>query len=170
MWPKRIYKPIKERFEAKVNRLDHPSGCWSWTGAKQPVGYGNFSIDGTIHQAHRVSYELYKGTIPKGLYVLHQCDNPNCVNPEHLFLGTCKDNMRDMWAKGRQAKPIFTKGHKFEFMDGLHPKCKLSVEEILCIRRHQAQGTKMRLICKMFDISQQTHSSIYRRIKPYDFK
>jgi hypothetical protein len=87
------------RFWAKVQRGE---GCWEWQGANNGKGYGCFGKEGSRpYYAHRFSWELHAGPIPDGLFVLHRCDNRRCVNPEHLFLGTQGDNMRDMIAKGR---------------------------------------------------------------------
>ena len=91
------------RFWEKVNKTDT---CWNWTGSKRNKGYGAFVFarpDGKVVQgrAHRFSYEIHKEEIPKGLFVLHKCDNPACVNPDHLFLGTNQDNVDDMMRKGR---------------------------------------------------------------------
>jgi hypothetical protein len=94
----------KERFEEKV--CPEPNtGCHLWTAAVHPRGYGTFYLKGKVEYSHRVAYELYVATIPEGLHVCHTCDVPGCVNPEHLFLGTHTDNMRDKVAKGRQYKP-----------------------------------------------------------------
>lgn len=95
-------KPLRERFDAKW--CPEPfSGCWLWTaGALSGMQYGTFGVDtGVSHLAHRVSWELHRGPIPEGLCVLHRCDTPLCVNPEHLWLGTYADNNEDMAAKGR---------------------------------------------------------------------
>src|SRR5688572_21396248 len=92
---------LQERFEAKVLKT---AGCWRWLATKNNKGYGMIGINAAIGKrlAHRVSYELYVGPIPDGLCVLHHCDNPECTRPDHLFLGTKKDNMADMDAKGRR--------------------------------------------------------------------
>ena len=100
-------KSLEERFIAKVDK-DTKTGCWEWTASTNGVGYGQIGKwvghkKWTMASAHRVSYELYKGSIGD-FYVLHTCDNTKCVNPEHLFLGTAKDNMRDKISKGRHPK------------------------------------------------------------------
>lgn len=88
------------RFWEKVVKTD---GCWNWNGTKFQSGYGAIGIGGILKRAHRVSWELKNGPITNGLHVLHKCDNPGCVRPDHLFLGTQKDNMVDKTKKGRQA-------------------------------------------------------------------
>jgi hypothetical protein len=91
-------KDLRDRFECQSVRKD---GCWGWTGHKDEKGYGRIMVDGKIRLAHRVSWELHNGRLKPGEQVLHKCDNPSCTNPEHLFVGSQKDNIRDMWAKGR---------------------------------------------------------------------
>jgi hypothetical protein len=93
---------LAERFWAKVEKGD---GCWLWTGARTDKRYGTFKTDKTRY-AHRVSYELAYGEIPNGLQVCHRCDNPPCVNPSHLFVGTRSDNMQDAKQKGRYRNPV----------------------------------------------------------------
>lgn len=100
----RAKKSDEERFMTKYEK-DPKTLCWNWKAGKHPYGYGFFyctiSEKRSTHQAHRYSYFLYKGKIPAGMYICHHCDNPGCVNPSHLFLGTPKDNMEDMMKKGR---------------------------------------------------------------------
>lgn len=99
-----VRRPLDERFWEKV--VTSPDSCWLWTGAQSPRGYGAFVVSrGDVRTASRVSWELVNGPIPDGLWVLHRCDNPPCVNPDHLFLGTHQDNMDDMAQKGRGRKP-----------------------------------------------------------------
>jgi hypothetical protein len=93
-------KPLIERFWAKVKKSPD---CWEWTGSRNPKGYGHISDDKCrIRGAHRVSWEIHFGPIPDALHVLHNCDNPSCVRPDHLFLGTNLDNVRDRGQKGRE--------------------------------------------------------------------
>lgn len=92
--------PAKDRFWECVEVSD---GCWEWTGGKDSHGYGHLRADNWRKKvgAHRFSYELHFGPIGAGLEILHQCDNPGCVRPDHLKVGTHADNMREMVARGR---------------------------------------------------------------------
>lgn len=92
----------RSRFFSKVSKGE-PGGCWHWNAARMQSGYGNFGIDNYVHKAHRVSYALHNGSIPEGLMVLHKCDNPRCVNPEHLYAGTAKQNSQDAVRRGRHS-------------------------------------------------------------------
>ncbi len=78
-----------------------PRQCWEWQSTRNNHGYGKFWLSGRTAAAHRVSYELHKGPIPAGFAVRHTCDNPPCVNPSHLLIGTGKDNARDALERGR---------------------------------------------------------------------
>ena len=99
--PKGFYvrRTTHENFLRKVDKVD--GGCWEWTGAVLKDGYGHFHVNRKGVIASRYSYQHYKGDIPPGLVVRHKCDNPKCVNPEHLELGTQKDNYNDAKMKGR---------------------------------------------------------------------
>ena len=96
-------KAFQSRFWAKV---DTSGGCWKWMASTDRKGYGHISYRSQLLQAHRVSYIMVYGPIPDGLCVLHKCDNPGCVNPDHLFLGTHKDNSDDKISKGRDRHAI----------------------------------------------------------------
>lgn len=87
---------MKQKIKSRV-KIDPATQCWIWQGALRPNGYGQINS----RRAHRVSYETFNGPIPAGHVVMHKCDNPPCVNPEHLVTGTQADNMRDMRVKGR---------------------------------------------------------------------
>lgn len=124
-----IRKPIQKRFENLV-QMEPMSGCWLWVGTTWPNGYGSFTIiRGKQENTHRTSWKLYRDLIPEKMLVLHKCDTPSCVNPDHLFLGINKDNTQDMIKKGRSAK-----GEK-------NGRAKLSPEQVLKIREDDRLGT-----------------------------
>ena len=116
--------------------------CWEWTKYKNDFGYGRMGNGSGLIYAHRASYETFVGPIPDKLYVLHRCDNPSCINPEHLFLGTYKDNNLDCQRKGRKA---ILRGEA----SGAH---KLTTEQVLRIRE-LCNTFSDRRIARMFDVS-----------------
>jgi len=121
--------------------------CWEWNASKIR-GYGSFQIHGKTKYSHILSYELFVGPVPKGLFVLHKCDNPPCVNPNHLFPGTQKQNMEDCAAKGRCERP--------ELRGALHWCAKLEKEDVLAIRSMYAKGKYTQIqIAKLFEVSRQ---------------
>lgn len=101
------------------------NGCWEWQGAKNKKGYGSVSVGGVVVLAHRLSYRVHFGPLGDNL-VCHRCDNPKCVNPAHLFLGTASDNVRDMRRKGREPE---------------NPTRKISAADARSMREKYAVGT-----------------------------
>jgi len=135
-----------EKFEKMFIKTD---SCWIWQGSRQNRGYGHLCRrGGGFELAHRVSYRFYKGDIPKGLNVLHKCDNPSCVNPNHLFLGSQKDNMHDMIKKGRKVVSRMF-GEK-------NPKSLFSLDKVNQMRLLYSQGCKISEIHKIFGGSYQS--------------
>jgi hypothetical protein len=123
------------RFWRRVDKTNE-SGCWPWTGSKDRAGYGHFVADGKSHGAHRYVYQRTNGPIPAGMFIMHTCDNPPCVNPAHLRLGTPRDNTADMIAKGRRTPAL--------------ELFKLSAADVMAIRR---SGAAERATAAQFGIS-----------------
>lgn len=98
-----LNETVERRFLKRIRKTNEPNGCWLWTGARcSPAPYGQMRVaDGRRHHAHRISYTIHKGPIPEGMLVRHACDNPPCVNPDHLDIGTFRDNSRDALERGR---------------------------------------------------------------------
>ena len=140
----------KYRWQLRQYAVDD-RGCWVWEMLKSPSGYGVLTQNRRKLYAHRVFYEYYIEVIPEGLCVLHRCDNPSCVNPDHLFVGTYQDNMDDMVAKGRQNKP---KGEA----SGMS---KLTNYQVLAIRKDTRSTSK---IAKDYGVTANTIRDIKTRI------
>lgn len=132
-------RPLADRFWEKVQKTE---GCWLWTGATDGGGYGQIGSDTgspVPFKAHRVSYQLHVGPIPDRLEVLHTCDNPPCVRPDHLFLGTQTDNMRDCAAKGRIR--VGTEAHRRNASRGEGRwSARLTEADVVAIRIRYAAG------------------------------
>jgi hypothetical protein len=124
-----------QRFWEKVNKHTL-SGCWEWTGSRNDYGYGQMKWDSVkVIYAHRFSYELHIGPIPTGLVLMHSCDKPSCVNPDHLTPGTNSDNTKDMILKGRCRT------------------AKITIEQVREIKRRLAGGEYYRDMAKEFNVS-----------------
>jgi hypothetical protein len=134
--------------------------CWLWSGAKDGGGYGMISIGGRMFKTHRLVWEIANGTIPKGLQVCHSCDNPSCCNPDHLFLGTHRDNMQDKVRKGRP-----NGGGGWEKIRGEgNGSAKLTQSQIDEMRILHSQGISERKLATKFGISKsQAHRIIARQ-------
>jgi len=140
-------KDIK-RFENKIF-FGSPDGCWYWTSHLNKDGYGLFNYHNQAIGSHRISFIIYRGTIPNTMQVLHTCDNPMCVNPHHLFLGSHTDNMQDMIKKGR--------GNKMKWE--AHIDAKLTKKDVLMIRSLNGKISQVEL-AKQFNVTQGSISRI----------
>ena len=139
-------------------RVSVSKPCWNWTGTSSYQGYGVITTpDRKKLFAHRFSYFLHFGETD--LFVCHTCDNRGCVNPGHLFAGTQADNMADMTAKGRRAKPCWIGVH-----DETHPRSKLTNDQIIEIFKRLNAGETGPKLAKEYDVY---HSAIYRAKKRY---
>jgi HNH endonuclease/helix-turn-helix resolvase-like protein len=131
--------PIELRFWPKVNKTET---CWLWLGSRAPEGYGHLNTVGKMKLAHRVSWELCNGPIPDGICVLHKCDNPPCVRPDHLFLGTKLDNPTDRLIKGRLGRVT-----------------KLNEESVYSMWQLYQNGTSLGELAAQFNVN---YSTIWR--------
>jgi hypothetical protein len=169
------------RFWPKVNKRSghfwNGTECWAWVACRTRFGHGLFGVQGKNVGAHRVSYELAYGPIPAALWVLHRCDNPWCVRPEHLFLGTALDNNRDRHEKGRYASgdrhPARLHPEKFGDPHLLpnyvaprgesHGNAKLTDELVRTIRRLSAEGMGYATIAARINSSKSNVARVVRR-------
>lgn len=127
--------------------------CWNWTGSKTTQGYGRVLINYQRKWAHRIAFELTYGSIPEGKVLMHRCDNPSCVNPVHLTIGTQSENVADMDEKGRRRPPKAEK----------HGRAKLTWEQVAEIRQRYVRGKVRQLdLAIEFGVNQATIGDIVR--------
>lgn len=146
---------LAARIEMFMNKVspEPNSGCWLWVGSANKHGYGNFWHDGKCQKAHRFSYTSFVGPIPAGLDLLHRCDVPCCVNPDHLRPGTAWDNVKDMWAKGRGRPSRGTaNGRAVLTDDGVY-----RIKEMVWL------GYEFSEIARRFGVDRSTVSRAYKR-------
>lgn len=167
-----------ERFWLCVQKA---AGCWLWTGYKDRDGYGRFKVNSKTVGAHQFSYQLHRGAIPNGLHICHHCDNPSCVNSDHLFLGTNQDNIADRTRKGRTAsgehnghytKPENTKRGTTHYNYGNtnapqkgvgNGRAKLTEDDVRNIRRLANRNLSKRAIAAQFGVTDVLIGKIIRR-------
>lgn len=137
---------IEDRFFSRFDVVD--SGCWQWRAHSDKDGYGILPTNSSSIRAHRLSYEIYKGAIPQGMVVCHKCDNPGCVNPDHLFIGTSKDNAQDALRKGRN------------YTGDKNSRARLSWEEVDAIR---ASTKPYSILAEKYQVSVSTIKDVRRR-------
>lgn len=160
---KRKTKSVEERFWEKVKKFPGENACWIWTAAKLPDGYGQFSIyTGHSFRAHRISFELEYGPYDRNFCVLHRCDNPSCVNPRHLFLGTYADNHRDMDQKGRRANNTGNLVFGEKCRGEVHHNARLKISDVLAIRADRGDNYKA---AERFGISYRHLMQIKTRVR-----
>jgi hypothetical protein len=144
--------PVLDRLTRRI--FVDENNCWNFTGYRNPYGYGNIRIDGKTKLAHRAMWEEVFGEIPAGMYACHKCDNPACINPDHLFLGTNLDNVRDMKNKGRE-RHVCACGEKCV-------TSKLTLEDVEKIRSLGENGLSQRKIAVLFGVDRSTVGDIQK--------
>lgn len=132
-------------------RIVPKTECWEWTNCVQANGYGRIRHDGRTQYVHRVAYQLAKGEIAPGKDVCHSCDNRRCCNPDHLFLGSRLDNMRDCASKGRVSRGLL---HSLRITPGIRSKSstKLSMDKARQIRARVSAGEKPQDVSKAYGV------------------
>lgn len=154
------------RFWGHVDRRG-PNDCWVWTGRRGASGYGVVSVGSHPRRAHRVSYEIAYGPIPDGLYVCHACDNPPCVNPTHLWLGSARDNSHDARDKGRSPFGDRSGAHthpESRPRGEAHYAARVTEADVVAIRAAFAAGEGRAALSRRYGVTYEAISAIVRRL------
>jgi len=141
---------LRRRFWGYVACHEGQDACWLWQGGCFTNGYGQFRVGAQKLRAHRFAWKLFYGAIPKGMLVCHRCDKKGCVRPDHLFLGTQKDNIADMDAKGRR---VVSRAPRPSMQGEGNAAAKLTAGSVQMIRSFHAGGVSYRQLAKTFRIS-----------------
>lgn len=158
---RKLKRTTKERFWSFVDRRS-PEECWPWIGGRYPTGHGVLRVLGRTVKAHRISYEIHNSEIPAGLFVLHRCNNGWCVNPQHLYVGTQVDNMRDREAAGHHGLHLHPERAARGERNGA---CKLTDAQIQQLRNIIACGTSQKAAAVMFGISRGYVSRVVNKLR-----
>lgn len=142
-----INELILNRFWSKIDKKASKS-CWTWLASKNNDGYGRFGIGKKVYQSHRLSYYLHYGDFDQTMLVLHKCDMPACVNPNHLFLGTNKENTADRVKKGRSCA------------GSRHARAKIKEDDVAAIKNLLASGLTLRHVASIYNVAASTVSNI----------
>ena len=162
--PQLSQEGLEQRLQDKI--IVVASGCWEWQGCRNSQGYGSVRFNRRWQRAHRVFWQIFRGTIPRKMCVCHKCDNPSCVNPEHLWLGTIAENNQDKINKGRLAvsptgNESWSRQHLDRIARGANAgQAKITEAQVKEIINRAIAGEKYREIAKDYPVTESAISAI----------